>query len=592
MLRTHTCGELSPREIGKNVRVAGWVQTRRDHGGVIFIDLRDRYGITQVVFDPSHNKNTHSSAEHIGREWVLIAGGKVRHRPEGMVNTRMKTGEIEVLVDRLEIITKADVPPIEIEDSVEANEDTRLKYRYLDLRRPIVQQRIMMRHKAAQAAREYLNKLGFIEIETPLLIKSTPEGARDYIVPSRVHPGKFYALPQSPQLYKQILMIAGFDRYYQLARCLRDEDLRQDRQPEHTQIDLEMSFVTQEDVMETVEGCCKHLFEVITGKKETKPFQKITHKDSFERYGTDKPDLRFGMELADVTDVAKKSDFNVFKSAEQVKCVVAEKDLSRNEIDSLIEWAKENGAKGLAWMKVTEKGAESSIVKFFSEEVQKKLLQQAKAKKGNVLFFVADKPKVVAEVLGKLRVELAHRLKMIKAGEFKFCWVTDFPMFEWNEDEKQWQPSHHPFTMPKAEHIDILEKDPGKVYAQLYDLVLNGVELGSGSIRINNPELQERVLKVVGIGEKEAESKFGFLLEAYRYGAPVHGGIGWGFDRTIAMMMGFNDIREVIAFPKNKKAECPMDGSPSDVDDKQLKELHIKTDVMKKQNVRLSNGKA
>ncbi len=582
MLRTHTCGELSAKEIGRNARVAGWVQTRRDHGGVIFIDLRDRYGITQVVFDPSHNKSAHSSAEHIGREWVLVAEGKVRHRPDGMVNPRMKTGEIEVLADKLEIITKAQVPPIEIEDSVEANEDTRLKYRYLDLRRPIVQQRIMMRHRAAHAVREYLDKLGFIEIETPLLIKSTPEGARDYIVPSRVHPGKFYALPQSPQLYKQILMISGFDRYYQLARCLRDEDLRQDRQPEHTQIDMEMSFVEQEDVMGVVEDCCKHLLELVAGKKENKPFQKITYKESFEKYGTDKPDLRFGMGLVDVTEAAKKSDFNVFKSAEQVKCVVAEKDLSRNEIDSLIEWAKVNGAKGLAWMKVTENGVESSIVKFFSEESQKSLLQQTKAKKGNVLFFVADKPKVVADVLGKLRVELAHRLKLLKPGEFKFCCVTDFPMFEWNDDEKHWQPSHHPFTMPKEEHLGLLEKEPGKVSAQLYDLVLNGVELGSGSIRINNPELQERVLKVIGIGAKEAESKFGFLLEAYKYGAPVHGGIGWGFDRTVAMMMGFNDIREVIAFPKNKKAECPMDGSPSDVDDKQLKELHIKTDVIKK----------
>ncbi len=582
MLRTHTCGELSSSEIGKNVKVAGWVQTRRDHGGVIFIDLRDRYGITQVVFDPSHNKGAHSSAEHIGREWVIVAEGKVRHRPKGMVNPRMKTGEIEVLVDKLEIITKAEVPPIEIEDEIEANEDTRLKYRYLDLRRPVVQQRIMMRHKAAQAAREYLNKLEFVEIETPLLIKSTPEGARDYIVPSRVNPGKFYALPQSPQLYKQILMIAGFDRYYQLARCLRDEDLRQDRQPEHTQIDIEMSFVAQEDVMETVEGCCKHLLEAITGKKETKPFKKITYLESFKKYGCDKPDLRFGMELVDVTETAKKSDFNVFKSAEQVKCVVAEKDLSRNEIDGLIEWAKANGAKGLAWMKVTDDGVDSSIVKFFSEEARKQLLQATKAKKGNVMFFVADRPRVVAEVLGKLRVELAGRLKLIKPGEFGFCWVTDFPLFEWKDDENKWDFAHNPFAMPNSEDLDLLEKNTKKVRGVLYDLVLNGIELGSGAIRINNPELQERVFKVVGITHEQTIRRFGFLLEAYRYGAPIHGGFGWGFDRTVAMMLGFNDIREVIAFPKNKKAECPMDGSPSDVDDKQLKELHIKTDVIKK----------
>ncbi|MAG16095.1 aspartate--tRNA ligase [Candidatus Woesearchaeota archaeon] len=580
MLRTHTCGELTGKDIGKKVKVAGWVQTRRDHGGVIFIDLRDRYGLTQIVFDPSHNKAVHSSAEHIGREFVLIAEGKVRNRPKDMVNKKMKTGDVEVIVDKLEL-TKAEVPPIEIEDNIEANEDTRLKFRYLDLRRPKMQKNLMMRHKAAHAAREYLNKQGFIEVETPLLIKSTPEGARDYVVPSRVNPGKFYALPQSPQLYKQILMIAGFDRYYQIARCLRDEDLRQDRQPEHTQIDLEMSFVEQNDVMELVEGCCKHVLQTVTGKKESKPFPIMTYKDAMDKYGSDKPDLRFGMELVDVTDVVKKSDFKVFSGAEQVKCIVAEKDFSRNEIDDLIKWAQENGAKGLAWMKVTSSGLDSSIVKFFSKPIQKQLLQKAKAKKGSVLFFVADKPKVVADVLGKLRVELAQRLKLIDSKEFKFCWVVDFPMFDWNEDEKRWDPTHHPFTMPRSEDIKFLEKDPGKVYAQLYDLVLNGIELGSGSIRINNPELQERVLKVIGIGEKEAESKFGFLLKAYKYGGPIHGGIGWGFDRTVALMLGFNDIREVIAFPKNKKAECPMDGSPSDIDEKQLKELHLKTDVMK-----------
>jgi len=365
MLRTNTCGELTSKDVGKNVKVAGWTHTRRDHGGVIFIDLRDRYGLTQVVFDPSHTKAVHSEAEHIGREWVLIAEGKVRNRPKGMINKKLKTGEVEVLVDKLEIITKSEMPPIEIEDKVEANEELRLKYRYLDLRRPVMQQRFMMRHKASQAVREYLNKLDFIEIETPILIKSTPEGARDYVVPSRVNPGKFYALPQSPQLYKQILMIAGFDRYYQLARCLRDEDLRQDRQPEHTQIDLEMSFVEEDDVMEVVEGCCKHLLQVLTGKKEAKAFQRITYNESMEKYGTDKPDLRFGMELVDVTEVVKKSDFNVFTGSEQIKCIIAEKDFSRNEIDDLIKWAKENGAKGLAWMKVTSSGLDSSIVKFF-----------------------------------------------------------------------------------------------------------------------------------------------------------------------------------------------------------------------------------
>ena len=579
MLRTHTCGELTSKDIGKPVKIAGWVQTRRDHGGVIFIDLRDRYGITQLVCDPSHNKSVHASAEHIGREFVLVGEGKVRNRPKDMFNPRMKTGEIEVIADGIQILTRAEVPPIEIEDEIQANEETRLKYRYLDLRRPVMQGHLIARHKAAQAAREYLNDHDFLEIETPLLIRSTPEGARDYIVPARTNPGKFYALPQSPQLYKQILMIAGFDRYYQLARCLRDEDLRQDRQPEHTQIDLEMSFVDQEDVMELVEGCCKHVFNSVTGKKESKPFRRITYRESMEKYGTDKPDLRFGMELIDLTDVAGKSSFKVFTSAEQVKCIVAEKDFTRKEIDGLIEWAKENGAKGLAWMKVSEKGLESSIVKFFDEETRKALLQRTKAKKGSVLFFVADRPKVVAEVLGKLRGELAGRLNLLKPGDFKFCWVTDFPLFEWDEEEKKWTASHHPFTMPRKEDIEFLENAPGKVQAQLYDLVLNGIELASGSIRINDPELQEKVLKVIGVSQKEAENKFGFLLEAYKYGAPVHGGIGWGFDRTVALMLGFNDIREVIAFPKNKKAECPMDGSPSEVDEKQLRELHVKSDA-------------
>ena len=579
MLRTHTCGELTSKDVGKPVKIAGWVQTRRDHGGVIFIDLRDRYGITQLVCDPSHNKPVHATAEHVGREFVLLGEGKVRSRPKDMFNKNMKTGEIEVLADGLQVITRAEVPPIEIEDGIQANEETRLKYRYLDLRRPVMQGYLIARHKAAQAAREYLNERDFLEIETPLLIRSTPEGARDYVVPSRTNPGKFYALPQSPQLYKQLLMIAGFDRYYQVARCLRDEDLRQDRQPEHTQIDIEMSFVEQNDVMELVEGCCRHVFRAVTGKKGSKPFKRITYAESMEKYGTDKPDLRFGMELIDVTEIAGKSSFNVFTSAEQVKCVVAEKDFSRNEIDELIDWARENGAKGLAWMKVSDEGLESSIVKFFDEDVRKLLLQKTKAKKGSVLFFVADRPKVVAGVLGKLRVELAARLNLPRPDQFEFCWVTEFPLFEWDEDEKRWTATHHPFTMPETESLEFLENAPGRVQAQLYDLVLNGIELGSGSIRINDPKLQERVLKVMGINRKEAEDKFGFLLEAYRYGAPVHGGIGWGFDRTVALMLGFNDIREVIAFPKNKKAECPMDGSPSDVDERQLRELHVRSDA-------------
>jgi aspartyl-tRNA synthetase len=579
MLRTHTCGELTKKDAGKKAELCGWAQVRRDHGGVIFVDLRDRYGVTQVVFDPSHSKNVHKAAEQVGREWVLRVAGKIRLRPKDMANPNLSTGEIELLADTLDIITKADTPPFEIDDRAEVMEDTRLKYRYLDLRRPGIQSRILKRHEAAQTAREYFNKHGFIEVETPLLIRSTPEGARDYIVPSRVNPGKFYALPQSPQLYKQILMISGFDRYYQLAKCLRDEDLRQDRQPEHTQIDLEMSFVDENDVMQLVEGLCKELLALIAKKKEPKPFPRMTYQEAMERFGTDKPDLRFGMELIDVSELVKTAEFKVFAEAPEVKCIVAEKDISRNEIDALIEWAKENGAKGLAWMKVTEKGLESSIVKFFSPPIQKKLIEKTKAKKGNVLFFVADKPKVVADLLGKLRVELASRMNLLK-GELKFCWVVDFPLFEWKEE--RWDALHNPFSAPKEDSIAFLESSPEKAIGRQYDLVLNGVELGSGSIRINNPEVQEKVFKVMGISKQQAEERFGFLLDAYKYGAPVHGGIGWGFDRTVAMLLGLHDIREVIAFPKNKAAQSPMDGSPSEIDEKQLKELHIKSDILKK----------
>jgi aspartyl-tRNA synthetase len=581
MYRTHTCGELNAESIGKVVKLAGWTNSRRDHGGVIFIDLRDRYGFTQIVFDPSHDKIVHSDAEKIGREFVLCVSGTVRRRPEGMTNPKLKTGEIEVLVDELTIISKSKVPPIEIDDRIDAGEDMRLKYRYLDLRRPKMQQLLMTRHKAAQAAREYFAENGFIEIETPLLIRSTPEGARDYVVPSRVSPGCFYALPQSPQLYKQILMVAGMDRYFQLARCLRDEDLRADRQPEHTQMDLEMSFVTAEDIRLLVEGLYKHLFKKVLGQNIKTPFPVIKYKDSMSKYGIDKPDLRFGMELIDVSDIVKKSDFKVFAEMEQIKCLVADKDFSRNEIDALIEWAKANGAKGLAWMRVTEKGVESSIVKYFSEDLQKQIVERTNAKKGSVIFFVADKPKAVAEVLSKLRLELGKKLKLIDETQFNFCWVVDFPLFEWNDEENNWQPAHHMFTMPKKEHFEFIEKSPEKVEGDLYDLVLNGVELGSGSIRITDVALQERVMNVVGFKKEDAEKRFGFLLEAFEYGAPPHGGMGLGFDRTVALMCGFNDIREVIAFPKNKKAENPMDGSPNEIEDKQLKELHIKLDKLK-----------
>ncbi len=581
MYRTHTCGELSKKDVGKETRVAGWVQSRRDHGGIIFIDLRDRYGITQVVLDPKHNPVVHKNAEHLGREYVIAAKGKVRPRMEGMENPNLKTGEIEVIVDDLLILNESKTPPIEIEDRTEADEETRLRYRYLDLRRPIMQERLKTRAIASQAAREFLSGEGFLEIETPILIRSTPEGARDYVVPSRVNPGKFYALPQSPQLYKQTLMIAGFDRYYQLARCLRDEDLRADRQPEHTQIDLEMSFVEQDDILQMVERMYKHITKKTIGKDISIPFPRMTYKEAMETYGSDKPDVRFGLKFIDVTEIVRKSDFKVFAEAANVKCINPEHEFSRNEVDSLIDWSTKNGAKGMAWMKVTENGVESSIVKYFNPEIQKEIIEKTKAKKG-YLFFIADKPKKVNEILSKLRIEVARRSNLIPQGEFKFLWVTDFPLFEFNEDEQQWEPAHHFFTNPNPDDVKYIESDPGRVRGQLYDLVLNGVELGSGSIRITSPQTQKQVMGVVGITSEEAERKFGFLLEAFKYGAPPHGGMGLGFDRFVALLQGLNDIREVIAFPKNKKAQSPMDGSPADIDERQMKELHIKTDIIKK----------
>ena len=488
----------------------------------------------------------------------------------------------EVLVDELEALSRAETPPIEVEDRIDANEEMRLKYRYLDLRRPKMQMHLQIRHNASIAAREYLSKNGFLEVETPLLVRATPEGARDYIVPSRINPGKFYALPQSPQIYKQILMVSGCDRYYQFARCLRDEDLRADRQPEHTQIDVEMSFVNASDVMDMFEGLYKHMMKKVLGIDINYKFPRIPHKEAMEKYGSDKPDLRFALELNDVTEDAKNSDFQVFKGAEKIKCINPEDKFSRNEIDDLIQFAISVGAKGMAWMRVTDNGLESNIVKFFSKGLQEKILKKTDAKKGSILFFIADKEKRANEILSKIRAEIAKRLGLIKEKDFRFCWVVDFPMFEWNEDEQKWDPSHHIFTAPKKAHHNIIEKDPKNVEADLYDLVLNGVELGSGSIRETDPEIQQRLMKVIGLTKEEARKKFGFMMDAFRYGVPPHGGMGLGFDRIVALMCGYNDIREVIAFPKNKDAECPMDGSPSEVEDKQMKELHIKVDLVKK----------
>lgn len=581
--RTHTCGELTKKDDKKEVVLQGWVQTRRDHGGVIFIDLRDRYGLTQVVFNPD-KKDIFKTADSLRREWVIEIQGKVRPRPEGMRNPKLPTGDIEVVSSKINVLNQADTPPIEIEDRVEAGEEQRLKYRYLDLRRPVMQAKLVTRHKIISAAREFFNKHNFIEVTTPMLVKSTPEGARDYVVPSRVNPGEFYALPQSPQLYKQILMIAGFDRYYQAAICLRDEDLRADRQPEHMQFDFEMSFVTSDDIREFVEGLYNHIMKEVLGKKLEK-FKIFTYKESMDKYGTDKPDIRYNLFLADVTDIVVKSDFGVFKDVQKsggiIKCINPEKDIPRKEIDKYIGFCQEMGSKGMAWMRVTDKGLESNIAKYFPEDVQKELIKKTGAKPGSVLMFIADKPKACNDILSRLRQKLAEDLNLYDPNEFKFCWVKDFPLFAYNEDEQRWEPEHHMFTMPKPEFIKDFEKRPEEVIGDLWDLVLNGTELGSGSIRINVPEIQERVMKFIGLSKEAAHQKFGFLLDAYRYGGPPHGGMGLGLDRTVALMCGTNDIREIIAFPKNKNAECPMDGCPSEVDKSQLDELFIKTAIPK-----------
>jgi aspartyl-tRNA synthetase len=580
MLRTHTCGELTKEDIGKSVELCGWAPGPRDHGGLIFVDLRDRYGVTQIVFNPE-NKEMFSSAEKLRREDVIKVKGEVIARKEGMANSNLITGDIEVAISSMEILNKAETPPLDIDDRIEAGEELRLKYRYLDLRRPIMQNRLKLRHDVIAAGRNYFNKNNFMEITTPLMVKSTPEGARDYVIPSRVNNGKFYALPQSPQLYKQILMIAGYDRYYQAAVCLRDEDLRADRQPEHMQFDFEMSFVEAKDIREFVEGLYDHIFkEVLDVKLEE--FKVFTYKEAMSRYGTDKPDIRFGLELIDVKDIVSKGDFGVFKDAQAVKCLNPTKEFSRKELDKYISFCQENGAKGMAWMRMTKDGLESNIVKFFSSEIQKELISAVGAKEGSVLMFIADDLKTTEGILGKLRLKLRDDLELVKADDFKFCWVNDFPLFAWNADEEKWAPEHHMFSMPKAEFVDNFEKDPGAVIGDLWDLVLNGTELGSGSIRINIPSVQERVMKLIGISHEEAMAKFGFLLEAYKYGGPPHGGMGLGLDRTIALMAGLTDIREVIAFPKNKNAECPMDECPSSISAIQMKELGIKLDSVKK----------
>ena len=580
--RTHNCGELRIENVGEEVCLMGWVGKRRDHGGVIFVDLRDRYGITQVVFRPDLEAETHAIAEKIRNEFVLAIKGRVEPRPEGMTNPKLPTGAIDIECSDLRLLNEADTPPFAIEPDIDVNEELRLRYRYLDLRRPDMQQALFLRHNAAQETRKYLITQGFLEIETPFLMKSTPEGARDYLVPSRVQMGNFYALPQSPQTYKQLLMIAGYDRYFQIVRCFRDEDLRGDRQPEFTQIDIEMAFVTETDVMQLAEGLTRHLFEHIIGFDIPSPIPQMTYREAIDRFGTDRPDTRFGLEIVDIAKAALASEFRVFKSVidsgGQVRAINAKgcANYSRKQIDDLTAFVAQHGAKGLAWIKVTDQGLESSIVKFFPDQAQQMLRELLDAQTGDLLLFVADQPAVVANALGNLRLELARQQDLMTTSDFSFLWVTQFPLLEFDDVEKRYVACHHPFTSPLEADLDELETAPGDVRARAYDLVLNGNEIAGGSIRIHNREIQERVFRMLGISESESREKFGFLLDAFRYGAPPHGGIAFGYDRLIALMAGKTFIRDVIPFPKTNTAASLMDGAPSIVDPVQLRELGLR----------------
>ena len=582
MRRTHNCCELGRGDAGREVVIMGWVQRRRDHGGVIFVDLRDREGITQVVFNPDLNKEVHEKAHAIRSEFVIGITGRVEKRPEGMTNPNLKTGEIEVFATELKILNPANTPPFMIEDTVDVSENVRLKYRHIDLRRPNIQKNLVLRHRAAASVRQYLNGLGFIDIETPVLTKSTPEGARDYLVPSRVNPGMFYALPQSPQLFKQLLMISGFDRYYQIVRCFRDEDLRADRQPEFTQIDLEMSFVGEEDVMGIAEGMINALFKEVLDKNIEIPFERLSYAEAIDRFGLDKPDLRFGLELKDISDIVKTSGFKVFASVVEkggiVKALNAKGcfEFSRKEIDDLTEFAAVYKAKGLAWVKVKEEGWQSPIAKFFTKEEKEKLAKRIDMEIGDLVFFVADQPKIANDALGHLRNHLARRLNLIDENEFRFLWVTQFPMMEYDENEKRYQAMHHPFTAPLEEDYDLLEKNPLAVRSRAYDIVLNGSEIGGGSIRIHQKELQEKVFAALGMTPESYWEKFGFLLSALDSGAPPHGGIAFGFDRLVMMLCGESSIRDVIAFPKTQKAACLLTNAPSETSKAQLDELCLR----------------
>jgi len=583
--RTHTCGALTKSDANKKVVLSGWVNRRRDHGGLIFIDLRDRFGITQLVFDPEKNPTLHIQAEKLRAEWVITVHGHVSPRREGMANPKLATGEIEVLVDEMDILSKAKTPPFSIcDEQIEVNEELRLKYRYLDIRRGEIAKKLIQRHQAMLATRKYLDKEGFLEIATPILGKSTPEGARDYLVPSRIYPGSFYALPQSPQIFKQLLMVAGMDRYFQIATCFRDEDLRADRQPEFTQIDIEMSFGIPNDLMTIIEGLVKTLFKECNGIDIPTPFRRVPHAVCLEKYGCDRPDMRFGMELVRLDDIAEKSTFTVFneqlKEGGIVKGLTVKKgaDISRKGIDEYTEFVSRLGIKGLAWMKMQDHKLTSSIVKFFPETLQKELIARMQIEEGDLIFMIADLPPKVNQGLDHLRRKVARDRNLIKNNHYEFLWVTDFPLFNWNADEKRMESEHHPFTSLNLEDLHLLEKEPLKVRSSGYDLVLNGYEIGGGSQRIHNPELQQKIFECLKLNPEELQTKFGFFIEALSYGTPPHLGIALGLDRLLMILTQTENIRDVIAFPKTQKASDLMLESPSEVAQEQLKELKITTE--------------